>query len=54
MALVWILEMTSLEWIYDLGQIDTVSGPVNLWIVGVVVLVFLLIVLEHTSSGRSL
>ena len=46
--------MITFEWIYDLGQIDTVSGPMNLWVVGAAVLVFFLIWLEHVSSGRSL
>ena len=46
--------MTTLEWLYSLGQIHTVSGDMNLWIVGAAVLVFFLIWLEHVSSGRSL
>lgn len=46
--------MTTLQWIYDLGQIHTDGGDMNLWIVGAAILVFLLIWLEHVSSGRSL
>ena len=46
--------MTTLEWLYGLGYIDTISGDMNLWVVGAAVLVFLLIWLEHVSSGRSL
>lgn len=46
--------MTTLEWLYDLGQIHTDGGDMNLWVVGAAVLVFFLIWLEHVSSGRSL
>jgi hypothetical protein len=46
--------VTTLEWLYDLGQIHTDGGDMNLWVVGAAVLVFFLIWLEHVSSGRSL
>ena len=46
--------MTTLQYLYDLGQIHTDGGDMNLWVVGAAVLVFLLIWLEHVSSGRSL
>ena len=46
--------MTTLQYLYALGQIHTISGDMNLWVVGAAVLVFLLIWLEHVSSGRSL
>ena len=46
--------MTTLQYLYDLGQIHTDGGDMNLWVVGAAVLVFLLIWPEHVSSGRSL
>ena len=46
--------MTTLQYLYDLGQIHTDGGDMNLWVVGSAVLVFFLIWLEHVSSGRSL
>ena len=46
--------MTTLQYLYDLGQIHTDGGDMNLWVVGAAVLVLFLIWLEHVSSGRSL
>jgi hypothetical protein len=40
--------------VYEMGRMHTVSGDVNWWILGPALIAIALIILEHTSSGRSL
>lgn len=38
---------------YELGQAHWSTGDVNWWVIGPALIAFVLMLIEHTSSGRS-